>query len=158
MTNYALGTKSINKLEGVRSDLIRVVKRAIELATQDFMVLEGVRTEKRQRELYGQGRSAAELIKAGVDPSLAKPSAKVVTWTLKSNHFKQADGFGHAVDLVPYPVDWNTLSKFDAIADAMMQAADELGVKIRHGADWDMNGKRREKGESDSPHFELVNN
>ena len=55
MGNFALGTKSINKLEGVRSDLVRVVKRAIELTTQDFMVLEGVRSEQRQRELYGQG-------------------------------------------------------------------------------------------------------
>jgi peptidoglycan L-alanyl-D-glutamate endopeptidase CwlK len=158
MSQFSLGEKSISKLEGVHADLMRVVKRAIELTTQDFMVLEGVRPEQRQRELYGQGRSAAELIKAGVDPSLAKPSANVVTWTLKSNHFKQADGFGHAVDLVPYPVDWNTLSKFDAIADAMMQAADELGIKIRHGADWDQDGKLRERGETDNPHFELVNN
>ena len=156
MGTFALGTKSINKLEGVRSDLVRVVKRAIELTTQDFMVLEGVRSEQRQRELYGQGRSAADLIAVGVGPSLSNPSAKVVTWTLKSNHFVQADGFGHAVDLVPYPVDWSTLSKFDAIADAMMRAADELGVKIRHGADWDMDGKRREKGETDGPHFELA--
>lgn len=156
MSRFQLGTKSINNLEGVRSDLVRVVKRAIELTDQDFMVLEGVRTEQRQRELYGQGRSAAELSAAGVDPALSKPLAKVVTWTLKSNHFVQADGFGHAVDLVPYPVDWNTLSKFDAIADAMAQASKELGVPIRHGADWDMDGKRRERGESDNPHFELV--
>jgi peptidoglycan L-alanyl-D-glutamate endopeptidase CwlK len=155
---FSLGTKSISRLEGVHPDLIRLVKRAIELTTQDFMVLEGVRTEQRQRELYAQGRSAAKLIAAGVNPALSKPKMQVVTWTLKSNHFVQNDGFGHAVDLVPYPVDWNTLSKFDAIADAMMQAADELGVKVRHGADWDMDGKRREKGESDNPHFELVNN
>ena len=156
MANFALGEKSITKLEGVRSDLVRVVKRAIELTSQDFMVLEGVRTEQRQRELYGHGRSAADLIVVGVDPALSKLTAKVVTWTLKSNHFAQADGFGHAVDLVPYPVDWNTLSKFDAIADAMMRAAAELGAKVRHGADWDMDGKRREKGETDNPHFELV--
>ena len=154
--SFSLGTKSISKLDCVHPSLVSVVRRAIELTEQDFMVLDGVRSEQRQRELYGQGRTAAELKAAGVDPALAKPSAKVVTWTLKSNHFKQADGFGHAVDLVPHPVDWNTISKFDAIADAMMQAADELGVKIRHGADWDMDGKRREKGETDNPHFELA--
>lgn len=151
-----LGAKSIASLDGVHSSLAGVVRRAIEITTQDFMVLEGVRTEKRQRELYGKGRTKDELRAEGVDPSLAQPGVKSVTWTLKSNHFVQADGFGHAVDLVPYPVDWNTLSKFDAIADAMMKAADELGVSIRHGADWDMDGKRRERGESDNPHWEIA--
>lgn len=156
MAAYRLSPKSLSKLFGVHPDLVAVVKRAIELSEQDFLVLEGVRTEQRQRELYGQGRTAAELRAAGVDPSLAKPEMQKVTWTLKSNHFKQADGYGHAVDLVPYPVDWSTISKFDHIADAMDQASKELGIPIRHGADWDMDGKRRERGESDNPHFELV--
>jgi peptidoglycan L-alanyl-D-glutamate endopeptidase CwlK len=53
-------------------------------------------------------------------------------------------------------VDWNDLAKFDAIALAMFSAASEIGVRLRWGADWDMNGKPRERGESDSPHFELV--
>lgn len=153
---YVLGQRSLERLNGVHPDLASVVKRAIELTTQDFSVLEGVRTDKRQRELYGQGRTAKELAAVRIDPALAKPEMDQVTWTLKSNHFKQADGYGHAVDLVPYPLDWNTLAKFDAIADAMAQASKELGVPIRHGADWDMDGKRRERGESDNPHFELV--
>lgn len=152
---YLLGAKSRERLAGVHPDLVKVVERAIELTAQDFMVLEGVRTDKRQRELYGQGRTVVELRAAGVDAALARPSMQKVTWTLKSNHFKQADGYGHAVDLVPYPVDWNTISKFDHIADAMAQASKELGIPIRHGADWDMDGKRRERGESDNPHFEL---
>jgi peptidoglycan L-alanyl-D-glutamate endopeptidase CwlK len=139
--NYRLGPLSRARLDGVHPDLRRVVERAIEISTQDFMVLEGVRTPERQRELYAQGRT--------------RPG-KIVTWTLKSNHFKQADGFGHAVDLVPYPVDWTTLSKFDAIQFAMFAAAAELGVKLRWGANWDGDGKPREKGEGDSPHFELA--
>lgn len=138
---YALGPLSRARLNGVHPDLRRVVDRAIQITTQDFMVLEGVRTPERQRELYAQGRT--------------KPG-KVVTWTLKSNHFKQADGFGHAVDLVPYPVDWNTASKFDAISFAMFAAAAEFGVPLRWGKDWNQNGKPGEKGESDSPHFELA--
>lgn len=155
MAQFSLGERSVQRLLGVRPDLVAVVRRAIEITAQDFMVLEGVRTERRQRELYGQGRTAAELRAVGVDPALAKPGMQKVTWTLKSNHFKQKDGYGHAVDLVPYPLDWNTLAKFDAIADAMAQASKELGVAIRHGADWDMDGKRRERGESDNPHWEI---
>lgn len=139
---FVLGKKSKEKLKGVHPNLIKVVERAIQLTKQDFMVLEGVRTPERQRELYAQGRT--------------KPGPKV-TWTLTSNHFKQKDGCGHAVDLVPFPVDWNDLKKFDAMSKAMFAAAKELGIKIRWGADWDSDGKPREKGESDSPHFELDN-
>lgn len=156
MSRYVLGQRSLGRLAGIHPDLASVVKRAIELTTQDFSVLEGVRSDDRQRELYGQGRTAAELRAVGVDPKLAKPSMQKVTWTLKSNHFKQKDGYGHAVDLVPYPLDWNALAKFDAIATAMFAAADDIGVTIRWGADWDQDGNWRERGETDSPHFELV--
>lgn len=138
---FTLSKASLDKLQGVHPKLVDVVKRAIELTKQDFKVLEGVRTPERQKELYAQGRT--------------KPGPKV-TWTLTSNHFvNPKTGYGHAVDLVPYPVDWETLSKFDAIQKAMFAAAKELGVTIRWGADWDQDGKPRERGESDSPHFEI---
>ena len=35
----------------------------------------------------------------------------------------------------------------------MFQAAKQLGVSIRWGADWNSNGRPREKGETDSPHL-----
>ena len=44
---------------------------------------------------------------------------------------------------------------FDEIAKAMHDAAEELGVQITWGADWDRDGNPRERGESDSPHFQL---
>lgn len=122
-------------LAGVHPDVVRVVKRAIEITAQDFIVTEGVRTPERQRELYAQGRT--------------KPG-KIVTKTLTSNHFKHADGYGHAVDLTPYPVDYEGPVKFpkhEAIAKAMKAAAAELGVKIQWGGDW--------KGFVDRPHYEL---
>ena len=137
---YALGPQSRARLQGVHPDLVKVVERAIELTDQDFMVLEGVRTPARQKELYAQGRTA--------------PGPKV-TWTLNSNHFiNPKTGFGHAVDLVPFPVDWSH-TKLDVVSKAMFAAASELGIPIRWGADWDRDGKPREKGETDSPHFEL---
>lgn len=138
---FALSEKSHLRLIGVHPKLVAVVHRAIQITKQDFLVLEGVRTKSRQATLYAQGRTAP---------------GDIVTWTLNSNHFVKPDGFGHAVDLCPYPVDWNTPAKFDAIAAAMFAAAKELGTKIRWGADWDSDGKPRERGESDSPHFELV--
>jgi len=139
---YALGAKSLKALEGVHPDLVKVVKLAITLTKQDFSVLEGVRTPQRQADLYAQGRT--------------KPG-NIVTWTLKSNHFiNPKTGYGHAVDLAPHPLDWNDLKAFEAMAKAMFAAEKQLGINIRWGADWDDDGKPREKGESDSPHFELA--
>ena len=138
---FKLGPASRKKLEGIHPDLASVVTRAIQLTTQDFSVTCGVRTLAEQKELYAQGRT--------------KPG-QIVTWTLKSRHLPAADGLGRAVDLAPYPIDWNDLSKFDAIAKAMFDASKELGIPIRWGADWDQDGNPRERGETDSPHFELV--
>ena len=136
---YALGPKSTQRLLGVHLDLVRVVKRAIQITEQDFMVSEGMRTLARQRELYAQGRT--------------KPGPKV-TWTMQSKHL-----VGLAVDLVPFNAgkpDWTAGKNFDAVAKAMFEAARELGVAVTWGADWDRDGKPRERGESDSPHFQLT--
>lgn len=152
---FSFGSTSRSRLDTVHPKLRAVCERALALATEDFMVLEGVRTPERQRQLYGQGRTTAECTKAGISVLYAKPHLQKVTWTLKSNHFAAADGFGRAVDLVPFPVDWTDLAKFDAIARAMFAAAKGLGIGIRWGADWDMDGNPRERGETDSPHFEL---
>ena len=138
---FVLGNQSLKNLEGVHPKLVSVVKRAIEISEVDFKVLEGVRTTERQKQLYAQGRT--------------KPGQKV-TWTLTSNHFKKADGFGHAVDLLPAPYTWSPpFTRFDQMAVAMFAAARELNIKLRWGADWDRDGNLRERGESDSPHFEL---
>jgi len=138
---YRLSDRSRRNLVGVHPDMVAVVTRAIEISPADFMVIEGVRTPERQKELYAQGRT--------------KPGKKV-TWTLNSNHFKQADGFGRAVDLLPEPYDWKDAGQFDKVARAMREAGKQLGVKIRWGGDWDQDGRAREKGETDSPHFELA--
>jgi len=138
----SLTTRDRTRLANVHPDLVRVVEKAAELSPVAFMVVEGVRTPERQRELYAQGRT--------------KPG-KIVTWTLNSNHFVDLDtGYGHAVDLLPAPYDWaNKAGEFDRLAEAMFAAAKLLGVTIRWGADWNRNGKPRERGETDSPHFEL---
>ena len=150
---FNLSQKSLDRLNGVDERLQRVVKRAIQLTKQDFMVLEGVRTKEQCMINYGKGRTTAQCVAKGVPAQYANPNATKVTWL--NNPFASKHCYGKAVDLVPYPVDWNDLKKFDAIAQAMLQAAKELGISIRWGADWDGDGKPRERGESDSPHFEI---
>ena len=116
---YSLGTRSLQNLSGVHPDLIKVVKRAIEITEQDFTVLEGIRSTERQRQLYKSGASK----------------------TMNSRHIT-----GHAVDLAPWPISWDW-ARFYPIADAMKQAAKDVGVEIEWGGDW--------KSFKDGPHFEL---
>ena len=117
--SYALGQRSMQNLSGVHPDLIAVVKRAIQITEQDFSVIEGVRNINRQRQLVAKGASK----------------------TMNSRHLT-----GHAVDLAPYPVNWDW-EYFHPIADAMKKAAEELDVPIVWGGDW--------KSFPDGPHFEL---
>lgn len=108
---YQLSARSRLRLQGVHPDLVRVVERALELSPVDFMVVEGLRTKERQRELVAKGASQ----------------------TMNSRHLT-----GHAVDLAPWidgMVRWDWPA-FRPIIAAMRQAAKELGVPVIHGADW----------------------
>ena len=116
---YSLGDKSRRKLEGVHPDLVAVVVEAIKITEKDFTVLEGLRSLGRQKELLAGGH----------------------TKTLSSRHIT-----GHAVDLAPWPISWDW-DEFYPIADAMKQAADDLGVAIVWGGDW--------KSFPDAPHHQL---
>lgn len=133
------------KLAGVHPDLVRVFREAAGACRLPLRITEGVRTIERQRELYAQGRT--------------KPG-KIVTDTMNSRHLKGGDGYGKAIDIAPFKsdgsIDWNDLQAFMAVGLAMLAAAMSLGIPIRWGADWDRDGKFRERGEYDSPHFELL--
>lgn len=133
MSKFILGKRSADNLAGVHPQLVAVVKRALELSPVDFTVIEGVRTKERQAELYAQGRTTA---------------GKIVTKSLVSRHFvNEKTGFGHAVDIVPLPIDWNNQKPFLLVAEAMKKAAAELGVKITYGGDW--------TAFKDLPHYQL---
>lgn len=157
---YSYSKASLDKFDGVYPDLVRVFKRAIEITKQDFKIDCGVRTLAKQQELFGQGRTVAQCIKgdsAGRGMSaeraaqVSKPKMPVVTRTLNSNHFVKAKtGYGHAIDVATYPVDWNPKTcppKFKAIATAVKQAALELNIRIEWGGDW--------TSLMDMPHFQL---
>lgn len=156
---FVLGHVSLSRLDGVDPRLIKVVKRAIQLTTVDFKVIEGLRSDEQAYRNWGKGRTAEQCRAANVPATYAQPREKQVTWLknpLSTKHRRQANGYGWAVDLLPAPYDWRDLAGFDAVAAAMMKAAGELGVALRWGADWDGDGNPRERGESDSPHFELT--
>lgn len=159
---FSLGTASRAHLLGVHPSLVGVVERAIEISSQDFMVVEGVRSKEQMCINWGKGRYPAECYRAGILATYAQPNLAKVTWLknpLGSNHRVMPDGFGHAVDLgawVDGKYDGNTVSRYDKIALAMFQAASEKRVHIRWGADWDGDGHYHEPGETDLGHFETL--
>jgi len=123
---YKLGARSLARLEGVNPDLVRVVKRAIELTKVDFAVTEGLRTPERQRELFAKGASQ---VKEG------------------GTHVA-----GRAVDLVAFlggRISWE-LNLYDDIADAMKAAALEVNVGLRWGAAWNVPDIRHWSGTMES--------
>ena len=108
---FTLSTRSLNHLEGVHPDLVRVVKLAIQSSEIDFVVLEGLRTKQRQ----------SQLLKAGASQ------------TMNSRHIT-----GHAVDLgawVNKEVRWDW-PLYHKIAKVMKQAATDLNVPLVWGGDW----------------------
>ena len=44
MANFVLGTKSRRELAGVEKPLVDVVRRAIQITEQDFIVFDGIRS------------------------------------------------------------------------------------------------------------------
>lgn len=144
---YKLSNRSLNNLNDVDENLVKVVKRAIKITKQDFTVIEGKRSKEQCAINYGKGRTANECIKKGIDPKYARPNEKKVTWVNKPLATKHATG--RAVDIYPYPINMqdNDPKKFEAINEAIQQAAKELGVKINWGGNW--------QKIKDYPHFEI---
>lgn len=145
---YQLGTRSKEFLAYVHKDIRAVVEKAIEITPIDFTVTAGKRTLSEQKEMVAKG----------------------VSQTLKSRHID-----GTAVDLAPIvdgkiSFDWQY---FFPLAQAMKDAANELGIKIRWGGCWDFINDKEGKPEDwveayknyrkslgkkaflDGPHFDL---
>ncbi|KAB7700400.1 M15 family metallopeptidase [Plesiomonas shigelloides] len=129
--SFYLGKHSLENLRGVHPDLVKVVNRAIELTKVDFKVIEGKRSEARQRQLVVNGKSK----------------------TMNSRHLT-----GHAVDCAPLVagvIPWNDRKAFASVSKAMFAAANELGIPLRWGGDWNQNGRSDDERFYDGPHFEL---
>jgi peptidoglycan L-alanyl-D-glutamate endopeptidase CwlK len=138
---YKLSQKSLERLNGVHPALVFLVKSAMETQIMDFSVNEGVRTLDRQKELVSKG----------------------VSKTMKSKHLIQSDGYGHAVDLYPYPIDMEAvrkgsaveISRFGVLAGIMKSLAWTHGIEIEWGGDFDSDGETLDHTFFDAPHFQL---
>ena len=110
VNDFVFSKRSLRNLEGVHPDLVRVVRRALELTEVDFVVVEGIRTLEKQRQYVESGASR----------------------TMNSRHLT-----GHAVDFIAWvgTVNWD-LVNYEKIAAAMKEAGRELGIPVEWGGDW----------------------
>ena len=121
---------SKEKLTSVDPILREILEIAI--GVMDFRVIEGHRNKTRQDEMVEQGRS-----------KLSYPNSKHNSLPSK------------AVDIAPYPIDWEDTDRFVLLAGIIKGIAYTRGIKIRWGGDWNDNNKF-DQSFVDMPHFELV--
>lgn len=125
-----LSHRSKKRLATCHPDLQRLCNELIKEI--DFTVIFGHRSVEEQQKLYAKGRSA--------------PGPKVTNCDgirFKSRHNYKPS---LAVDLAPYPIDWQDIERFKDLGARAKQVADRLGIKVSWGGDWKW---------KDYPHFEL---
>ena len=60
-----------------------------------------------------------------------------------------------AVDVAPYPIDWENTERFRAVAFFIKGIAVNMGINLRLGADWDGDFNSKDQSFHDLPHIEL---
>ena len=128
---YAYSPRSRARLETCNPRLQSVFNEVI-LHT-DCTILAGRRSEAEQNEAFDTGRS-----------QLRYPESK---------HNKAPS---LAVDVAPFPIDWENRERFLLFAGFVKGVAAAIGIRLRLGADWDGDGDTRDQRFHDVPHFELI--
>jgi peptidoglycan L-alanyl-D-glutamate endopeptidase CwlK len=95
----------------------------------DVTIIEGVRSAERQAELLEKGATKVKY----------------------SRHME-----GKAVDLSPYPIDWNNRDGFYYMGGMIRGIAHQMGLKVRFGGDWDSDGDTKDNSFDDLVHVEIL--
>lgn len=140
------GKMSKDRLSTCDDKLQRVFNKVI----QEFncTVTCGHRTQGEQLQLFKQGRTLTDgkWIKTGKTVTNIDGYKKTGT----HNYYPSK-----AIDVCPYPIDWNNLGRFKELHKVVMRVASEEGVELVWGADWDSDGDIAEHSLQDYPHYEL---
>ena len=95
----------------------------------DCSIIEGKRSLKEQKELLKEG----------------------ATKTLDSAHLT-----GKAVDVYPYPVDFEDRDRWHYFGGYVLGTARQFGIDVIWGGDWDNDTKTKDNTFDDLCHFELI--
>ena len=123
---YKFGKRSRERLKGVDTRLVNVLNELIKI--MDVTIIEGLRSKERQEQLLAQGK----------------------TKTKYSKHIE-----GKAVDLAPYPINWEDREMFHYMGGMLRGLGKAMGVNIRWGGDWDSDGDIHDNKFDDLVHVEI---
>ena len=123
---YKFGKRSRERLKGVDAKLVNVLNELIKM--MDVTVIEGLRSAERQKELLTKGATKVKY----------------------SKHME-----GKAVDIAPYPIDWENRDGFYYMGGMVRGIAKQLNIDIRFGGDWDSDGDTKDNNFDDLVHIEL---
>jgi peptidoglycan LD-endopeptidase CwlK len=121
-----LSNSSKEKLATCCKDIQDIVNYAADNGDIDFTVICGHRGKEEQEAALKSGASKAKFGQSGHNqlPSIA-------------------------IDIVPYPIDWNDLERFKKLAAWILECSGKLGKKLYWGGNWP---KFR-----DYPHYSINN-
>tara|TARA_R100000655_G_scaffold13520_2_gene30538 strand:+ start:18224 stop:18622 length:399 start_codon:yes stop_codon:yes gene_type:complete len=124
------GRRSKERLATCEKDLQMVFNEVIKYV--DCSILEGHRSKDRQNALYEDGKTKVRYPNGRHN---ASPS--------------------RAVDVTPYPVDWADRERQTLFAGFVLGVANQMGIELRWGGDWDQDFEVQDNKFDDFPHFEL---
>ena len=120
------GKTSRRRLKGVDTKLVNVLNELVKI--MDVTIIEGLRSQERQDVLVAKGASK----------------------TRYSKHIQ-----GKAVDLAPYPIEWEDRERFHYMGGMVRGIGQQLNVNIRWGGDWDSDGEIKDNSFDDLVHVEI---
>jgi peptidoglycan L-alanyl-D-glutamate endopeptidase CwlK len=124
------GQESERVLDTVDTRLVLAARKVVR--TFDCKALEGFRGAARQEHLYRTKKSH-----------------------LRWPHSKHNRNPSLALDIAPYPVDWDDRDRFHYFAGVFMQEALNLGIELVWGGDWDGDWQVRDNVFDDLAHFNI---
>lgn len=122
---FKYSKKSLKFLYTCDEKLIRLFSEALKTSPMDISILAGYRGSKEQNLLQAEGHS-----------QLIYP---------RSMHNKEPS---LAVDVIPFPVQWEKIERFRILSYHIKIVAWKLDIKIDWGGDW--------KNFKDYPHWQLA--
>ncbi len=130
---YKYGKKSRERLATCDPRLQEIFNEVIKV--MDISILCGHRSEEEQQKAFNNGNSKLQYpnSKHNSTPSIA-------------------------IDVAPWNggIDWENYKSFYFLGGLALGIADQKGIKLRWGGDWNRNGKFDDQTFDDLVHFEIV--
>lgn len=142
--SYQYGSKSMSKLDTCHPKLKEVALLGLEMSPYDITIIHGWRGEEVQNALQESGASTKRF-----------PDSKHNTMRPPPLNSPESEAF----DFGPWvngDIPWNDTHVFACIAGCFFAAAQQLGVTLRWGGDWDSDGSTKDQKLMDWGHLEII--